>query len=277
MAIQAQFYGSRNNDGSSLFCNNGYCCDDGFVESSCFNLQQHHNQKQQLHWKKLLQQFYNENPSSLHYDSNNLLVYDPKLNNNHLPTSSKSPSTFPAKYDMQRDQIDHYIRLENVNLRFMLQEQERQQVSSLLKSLESQSLSMLREKDEEITQVSMKRLELENYVRRLEAENQAWQKVAQENEAMALSLHKTLEEMKERMLVAANDEESCCDEAEFEEEHVDVKNNTLMLCKSCQSRTSSYLFLPCRHLCSCKDCETFLEACPVCGMQKKGSIETLIL
>ncbi|MED6208341.1 hypothetical protein PIB30_044095 [Stylosanthes scabra] len=257
MAIQAQFYGSRNNDGS-LFCNNGYCCDDGFIESSCFNLQQHHNQKQQLHWKKLLQQFYNENPSSIYYDSNNL-------------------PTFPAQYDMQRAQIDDYIRLENVNLRFMLQEQGKQQVSSLLKSLESQSLSMLREKDEEITQVTMKRLELENYVRRLEAENQAWQKVAQENEAMALSLHKTLEEMKGRMLVATNDEESCCDEAEFEEEHVNVNDNTLMLCKSCQSRTSSYLFLPCRHLCSCKDCETFLEACPLCGMQKKGSIETLIL
>ncbi|KAL1362147.1 hypothetical protein HN51_010419 [Arachis hypogaea] len=277
MAIQAQFYCSSNNNDVSPFCNNGYYCDDGLFDSSssCFNLQQQHHQKEQLQLQQGLQQSYNEDQMVGYDDFTNLFYYDPKLNNNH-PTPSKTPPTFAAQYDIQRDQVDHYIRLENAKLRFMLQEQDKQQVASLLKKFESRSLSMLMEKDEEIAQVSMKRIELENYLRRLEAENQAWQKVAQENEAMALSLHKTLEEMKEKMVVGTKDEESCCDEAHFEEEHDNLNDNIMMLCKSCHSRISCYLFLPCRHLSSCKECETFLEACPVCGMQKKGSIETLI-
>ena len=79
-------------------------------------------------------------------------------------------------------------------MRYMLREHGKQ-VMALLKKLESRSLHVLREKDEEIAQAIKKRVELEEYLRKLEAENMKWQKVAQEKETMALSLYKTLGEM----------------------------------------------------------------------------------
>uniref|UniRef100_A0A2P2Q3U0 RING-type domain-containing protein n=1 Tax=Rhizophora mucronata TaxID=61149 RepID=A0A2P2Q3U0_RHIMU len=49
-----------------------------------------------------------------------------------------------------------------------------------------------------------------------------------------------------------------------------------MLCKGCNSRNSCVLFIPCRHLCSCKACEPFLDSCPVCQTAREATIEALI-
>ena len=51
----------------------------------------------------------------------------------------------------------------------MIGEHGKQQVIALLKKLESRSLNVLREKDEEIAQAIKKRVELEDYLRKLEA------------------------------------------------------------------------------------------------------------
>ncbi|KAI9127653.1 hypothetical protein K1719_000646 [Acacia pycnantha] len=67
---------------------------------------------------------------------------------------------------------------------------------------------MLRQKDEEIAQAAKKRMELEEFLSRLEEENKAWCKEAQEKEAITLSLHNTLEQVKNG--VAAEDARSCC-------------------------------------------------------------------
>lgn len=171
-----------------------------------------------------------------------------------------------------------------------LQEQRKQQVATLLKKMESETVYLLRQKDEEIAEAVKKRVELEDFLSKLEAENEAWRRVAEENEAMVLSLHNTLEEMREKTYysfkfnngMVTEDAESCCDESrgsyremEEEEEEEDVARK-MMVCKSCDSGKSSFLFLPCRHLCSCKNCEAFLKACPVCKTPKKASIEALI-
>ena len=66
----------------------------------------------------------------------------------------------------------------------MLQEQRKQQVAALLKKAELDALLMLGRKDEQIAQAAKKRAELEEFLRRLEAENLSWRRVAQENEAM---------------------------------------------------------------------------------------------
>lgn len=128
-------------------------------------------------------------------------------------------------------------------------------------------------------------MELEDFLRKLEAENQAWQRVAQENEAMVVSLNNTLEQYRERvsccLINGADDAESCCDnreEEEAESDGVDYEQIRMKMkvCKSCNSRSSCVLFLPCRHLCSCKACEAVLDCCPVCRTPKKASIEALI-
>ncbi|OIW05656.1 hypothetical protein TanjilG_23442 [Lupinus angustifolius] len=269
MAIQAQFYHS--NGGSNPFCDNGFYTA-GFTDS-CFNPQQRHQQQMQQLQQRLQQP---------HNESHNNLV-DPNL----LAHNSKALN--PPNSFSQLEEVDHYIRLQNEHLRFMLQEQGKQQVSALLNRVESHSLKLLKQKDEEIAKATKKRVELEDFIKRLEAENQGWQKIALENEAMALSLCRTLEEMKEKSSYhnnVADDAESWCDESRrdkeeaIEENRIGVKmeqiTREIMLCKSCNSRRSCFLFLPCRHLCSCKACDAFLKACPVCTMPKKASIETLI-
>lgn len=170
-----------------------------------------------------------------------------------------------------------------------MQEQRNQQVFTLLKMMESDVLYVLSQKDEQIAQAAKKKTELEEFLIRLEAENQLWRRVAQENEAVVLSLHNTLEQVKERNrgVVAEDAESYCCDEnrgnkvmqagtGETEEIGKETTEQITMVCKCCHSRSSCFMFLPCRHLCSCKACESFLQACPVCKMPKKTSIETLI-
>ncbi|XP_045803615.1 E3 ubiquitin-protein ligase BOI-like [Trifolium pratense] len=191
-------------------------------------------------------------------------------------------------FHQQKDEVDHFLRSQNEKLRIFVQEQRKQQVETLLKKIELDVFSMLKQKDEQIAQATKRRLELEELLARLEIENQTWQRAAHENEAMVLSLQNALEQqMKERASYCYNndDAESCCDNKNHQEETGEnrvcgdeqiTSVNNMMICKCCRSRESSFMFLPCRHLCSCKACEPSLQACPVCLMQKRSIIETLI-
>ncbi|KAL2329053.1 hypothetical protein Fmac_022480 [Flemingia macrophylla] len=265
MAIQTQWY---TNNSASPFCNNdvwaGGLCD------SHVNFDQKHYQQQHLR--------------ELHNGSQGTI--QPNL---HV-CNSKAVNCPMFATQVEWEEIDQYIKSQNEELRHMLQEYGKQQVRALLKKLESFSLHILRKKDEEIAQAAKKKLELEAYLRRLEAENMKWQKMAQENETMALSLYKTLERMTEGGYflnngVVASDALSFCDETggkeEMQEEATRKKRveccgefeEIRMLCKSCHSRRSCFLFLPCRHLSCCKVCNSFIEACPVCRTPKKATIE----
>ncbi|KAK7310540.1 hypothetical protein RJT34_08107 [Clitoria ternatea] len=119
----------------------------------------------------------------------------------------------PLKFQEHREEVDHYIKSQNENFRMLLQEQREQHMMELLKKMESEALYELNQKDEQIAQAAKKKLELEEFMRRLEAENQSWRIVAQKNEAMAMSLHNTLEQIKERVSYGTivEDAESCYD------------------------------------------------------------------
>lgn len=183
----------------------------------------------------------------------------------------------------------------------VLQEQRKQQLGTLLKKLEVKTSTILRQKDEEIAKATNRAMELETLLKKLETESQAWQRIAQENESMVYSLNNTIEELREKGSCCFNngveDAESCCDFPEREEEEEETERNRggncidcgenkeeertrkmmmVNVCKGCNSGDSCFLFLPCRHLCSCKNCEAFLESCPVCLTPKKASIEALI-
>ncbi|XP_061372477.1 probable BOI-related E3 ubiquitin-protein ligase 3 [Gastrolobium bilobum] len=261
-----------------------------------FSLQHQHPGDQRLYNNESQM---NQNMSvigpSLLLSNSNPYIATNKLYNNSLLYSQ----SLDLELHKQRDEIDQYITSHNEKLRTMMQEHRMQQVAALLKKMESQALCVLIQKDEQIAHAAKKMTELEDFVRRLEAENQSWQRVAQEKEATVLSLHNTLEQIKERDfcyfnngVAAAEDVESCCDESgrnmALEEETGESRvfnggvireaeqiRRKTMVCKCCNSRSSCCLFLPCRHLCSCKACEAFLQACPVCRMPKKSSIETL--
>lgn len=160
-----------------------------------------------------------------------------------------------------------------------MQEQRKQQLGILLENIESKAMNLMRQKEEDLTQARNKRMELEVCLRRAEMESESWQRAAKANEAMVMDLSYTLEQMRERMVLVSNradDAESCCGSYNRKEEEKEVKEeekNRKIVCKRCNSRNSCVLFLPCRHLCSCKLCEAFLDSCPVCKSAKDTSME----
>ena len=153
----------------------------------------------------------------------------------------------------------------------------------VVRKLEEKAMQLLREKDEELAKATKKTYELEEIVRKMEIENQEWQRLAAENEAMVLSLNNTLEQMKDHAYWVASascssnvldEAESCCNFNNYREEHKEKEE--MVLCKVCKSGKSCILMLPCKHLCCCKGCEALVDVCPVCESPKVGSIEALI-
>ncbi|KAG2703140.1 hypothetical protein I3843_06G115600 [Carya illinoinensis] len=290
MAIQAQMYSE--NLGFQLCGSQDWIMDNGCGGVGGLNHFGYNPQQKQQLPQQHLQQLQNQQQRNQNLSfENGYLASAMKNNTNavtfncHLPIMQHSQS-IASQFESQRQEIDQYIRIQNERLRLVLQEQRNQHVAGLLKKIESKTSVLLRQKDEEIAKAVNRTMELEVFLRRLEAENQAWQRVAQENEAMVASLNNTLEQVLERSPCGINngaeDAESCCDvdrnpeQYEEEEEEKQNREGLYMLCKSCNIRGSCVLFLPCRHLCSCKACEALLDSCPVCGIAKKASIEALI-
>lgn len=278
MAIQAQLYPENigfSLGGSQNWMENTY----GFNEF-CFNLQQKQQQQQQL-LQNLQQKTLN--PC---FDNIGLL----SKNNNHQSTAF-SHSIAAQVEKKQGQQIDRFISLQNERLRLLLQEQRRQQVALLLRKYEEKTVVLLKQKEEEIAKARNRTMELEDFLRKIDIESQTWYRLAKENEAMVENLNNTIEQLKENGCFTneVEDTESCYrGEREegagenrgqgFEEEGENQEQirGKKMICKSCNSRTSCVVLLPCRHICSCKDCQVSLDSCPVCGMVKKASIEVLI-
>jgi len=162
---------------------------------------------------------------------------------------------------------------QNDQIKFMLQHHSEQQVATF-RSMEIYSHQILTRKNEEIAKVAKKNLDLENLLRRLEAEKRQLKGIALERGAMVITLHTKLEEEKKRVrMLMENDAESSCGEKEEIRAEKRVRRENNVFCSKCKTNTLGVLFLPCRHLSSCKACNALLQTCPICGMAKKGIIE----
>ncbi|XP_068640796.1 probable BOI-related E3 ubiquitin-protein ligase 2 [Aristolochia californica] len=187
-----------------------------------------------------------------------------------------------SQLDRQKVEVDRFIAFQNERLIASLQQQLKEQLLSLMRRFESKAMVLLQQKEEDILKARKRTAELEECLRKAQVGNETWQRIARENEAMILALKKTLEQVRERACCSssADDAESCCDSPwpallssqRKGREDIDEK----LVCKACNSRPSCVLLLPCRHLCSCKSCEAFLDLCPVCKSAKKASIEVFI-
>ncbi|KAG6410915.1 hypothetical protein SASPL_128988 [Salvia splendens] len=197
------------------------------------------------------------------YGLNNLRCYHSNSNRHHLSI----PHIVSAQFHNQPIEIDHYLNSLNESLRMALQEQRRRQTALLVRSYESTIQSLLKQRDDDISRAGRRNVELEECVRRMEMEKATWQRLAQESEAMAASLRKE---------AAEEDAGSCCVEREREGEEEEEGESRKMVCRCCNSRKSWVIMLPCRHLCSCRDCDAFLDSCPVCNVAKKASLEALL-
>ncbi|KAM5565182.1 putative BOI-related E3 ubiquitin-protein ligase 2 [Rosa sericea] len=204
--------------------------------------------------------------------------------NSFLPTTSLFPDTLTAQLDLQRREIDCILQLQNEKLRFALQEQRKRQLAALLSNFESRTSSLMWQKEEHLSQARKRAMELQDCLRKAEMETETWQRLAKANETTVMDLNNALEQVKERMVLCSNeadDAESFCGSCEKQQQQVlseKAAHKKLGLdCKSCNARRSCVLFLPCRHLCSCKFCEAFLDCCPVCKSTKEASMEVFLV
>ncbi|KAI9201282.1 hypothetical protein LWI28_021102 [Acer negundo] len=183
-----------------------------------------------------------------------------------------------AQLELQRQEIDYFLQIQSERLRSVLQEQRKKQLIVMLKSLESKAVNLMRQKEEDLFQARNKTMELEACLREAEIESETWQRLARENEAMVVDLSNTLQQVRERLVLVSNTaedaESSFCGSCDDDHHKQQQQQEMMMIaCKRCNSRGSCVLFLPCRHLCSCKHCEPFLVSCPVCKSAKEASME----
>ncbi|KAK9666789.1 hypothetical protein RND81_14G211400 [Saponaria officinalis] len=314
MAIQAQLYhdnlgllpfspqdcffmdNNNNNNMNSLL----------FNEFSYNNLQQQYQQQLQQQQQQFVMQ-----------NNGGFMLLQPskkqKLMNNTSTTTTKNTATttstttsesnihrsmsfsqsLSVQLEKQRQEIDKYINLQNERLKYAIQEQRKQQLREAIKKMELKAVQLLKQKDDEISEATKKSLEFQEIIRKLEVENQAWQKVASQNEEMVFSLSNTLQQLQQQQQQqgcstsssnCVDDAESCCNISDNNEKNTSVAEkteenrgvDTKKLCKKCKTRKVSMLMLPCKHLCCCKSCDAVIGACPVCKSPKMASIEALI-
>ncbi|KAI3922596.1 hypothetical protein MKX01_006285 [Papaver californicum] len=295
MAVQAQQQHSENLGisfcGSSsqewMMENNG--CG-GFDQQLYLSLQQQQllQQQQQMMLQNQQRNFNNQN-MGFDYCGQQLV----SASNNHHDSSLHSSMVFTQSLLSQvekqhRQEIDRFVALQNERLRLALHEQRKQQLAVMLASIESKAVNLLQQKNDQLSEATKKTMKLEECLKKAEMENQVWQRIAKENEAMVIALHNTLDQVKENVYCyssVAEDAGSCCDNYDdnvhkngINPEQEQVDENSLMMmnkivCKGCNSRDSCILIFPCRHLCLCKSCDAFSSHCPVCKCVKNGSME----
>ncbi|XP_050230883.1 probable BOI-related E3 ubiquitin-protein ligase 2 [Mercurialis annua] len=269
MAVQAQLYAE--NFGLPMFGLQDWIMSNPAEADLCFGFQESQQQNLSL-----------QQPNSLNFG------FDCDRGSWPPPCSSSSTSdTFIAlcrslgadHLEMQRQEVDYILQLQNERLRCALQEERKQQFAILLKNVNSKAVSLMRQKEEDLAKARNKTMELESYLRTAQMETESWQRLSRENEALVINLSHTLEQVKQRQIISRTSsrqsqetESSCCGGSCKKEENP-AELRAKMVCKGCNSRASCVLFLPCKHLCSCKFCEAFLSSCPVCESVKEESME----
>ncbi|CAA3029276.1 probable BOI-related E3 ubiquitin- ligase 2 [Olea europaea subsp. europaea] len=203
-----------------------------------------------------------------------------------------SPSPLPMEFlqslssdlQNQRLEMDLLLWLEYQRLTSSVLQEETRQQALLLHKYESRVKSLILRKDEELAMARNKTIELQDFLKRAEMEAKIWKEKTIENEATVFSLNNRLNQVREEDYLmfnnGAEDAASFCGSSSIKnsiQEGKKSEQKIKMTCKLCQVKNSCVVFFPCRHLCSCKSCETVLGLCPVCESVKEASLEVLFL
>lgn len=166
-------------------------------------------------------------------------------------------------------------------------------MAALLTSIEKGISAKLKEKDVEIENMNRKNRELAERIKQVAVEVQSWHYRAKYNESIVNTLRNNLqqaisqgaEQGKEGFGESeVDDDASYIDPNNFlnilaapiNSTHKSYQDMENLTCRACKVKTVSMLLMPCRHLCLCKDCEGFINVCPVCQLIKTASVEVYL-
>lgn len=130
-----------------------------------------------------------------------------------------------------------------------------------------------------------KNKELIERIKQVSVEVQSWHYKTKYNESVVTFLKSNLQQI---MAQGAKRGKEGCGDSEVDDAAsytnanrlgiIDVPGSSVFTkkptnCRACKVREVSVLLLPCRHLCLCKDCEGFIDICPVCSVMKTATVQ----
>ncbi|XP_071731686.1 BOI-related E3 ubiquitin-protein ligase 1-like [Rutidosis leptorrhynchoides] len=214
-------------------------------------------------------------------DSRNSSVTSISGNLNPLhPVTHSLTNSIKLEMDRQKDFLNQYVKLQEENIIKGIRELNQKHTASLLNALEKEVTKKLSEKDMEIANMNRRNMELGLKIKQVAMEAQAWHYRAKYNESVVNTLKNNLQQVIAQKPMQAKEGfgDSEVDDAASYTNVNDLgnPNQTFSMkalnCRACNAKEVCVLLLPCRHLCLCKDCEAFMEICPVCQAARTESV-----
>ena len=181
-------------------------------------------------------------------------------------------SLYCASFNLQQEKI----------LKGVTELRQRQTVS-FLNAVKNGVSKKLHEKEIELATMNRKNEELMERIEQVTTKVQYWHNKAKYNESLINFLRNNLQQV-----MAQGAAKEGCGDSELDDAASCTNANHLGLvnvpgssvftkkkihCRACKAKEVSVLLLPCRHLCLCKDCEGFIDICPVCNVLKTASVQ----
>ncbi|KAF7838319.1 E3 ubiquitin-protein ligase BOI-like [Senna tora] len=206
-----------------------------------------------------------------------------------LPIISSLGDNLKVEIDQQKKELDCFIKFQEESIIKGLRELKQKHMISFLSAIEKGVSRKLYEKELEIESMNHKNKELLERVKQVSMEVQSWHYRAKYSESVVNVLRNNLQQVMAQGVMHGKktcdseieDVASCTNVnylgiTEHDADLESLKKKKQVNCRACNVKEISVLMLPCRHLCLCKDCEVFIDVCPICGMKKTASVEVFM-
>ncbi|CAK9211809.1 unnamed protein product [Sphagnum troendelagicum] len=228
-----------------------------------------------------------------------LAFEDERINSTSASTSERADASrsvlfavgedLNSQLQQQREEIEQFFKMQGEQARQLLEEKRQRHLQSLIAAIEEGVSRRLQEKDLEVEKMKRQNSELAEHVKQVSLEAHHWQNKARTYEAMATALRTNLQQAQQAVAFSREQSKEGCGDSEADDaassHHGDMddahartfkENRELReqrTCRVCRCNDVSILLLPCRHLCLCKECESRLDACPLCRSLKNASVQ----
>ncbi|CAM6034896.1 unnamed protein product [Sphagnum compactum] len=207
--------------------------------------------------------------------------------NGSSPLLSIMGGDLSTQIHQESEEIELLFKAQGEQVRQLLEEKRQRHSRELVAAIEQGISRRFQEKDLEIETMKIQNLELAEHVKRLSLAAHHWRAKAETNEAIVTALRSNLQQAEQAVAFSREQSKEGCGDSEADDAASshngdDAHARTLQenrelreqrTCRVCRCNDVSMLLLPCRHLCLCKDCETRLDACPLCRSPKQASVQ----